>query len=63
VEGTLYLCLGQQDNLELRPLLRGGATDQQIKHAILEAIDRKPARHEFNEKPGQIVRVMALTGG
>jgi len=63
VEGTLFLCLGQHDKLELRPLLRQGATDLQIKHAILEAIDRKPARHEFNEKPGQILRVMALTGG
>ena len=63
VEGTLYLCLGQQDNLELRPLLREGASDSRIIAAIREAIDRKPARHEFNEKPEQIVRVMALTGG
>ena len=63
VEGTLYLCLGQHDNLELRPLLRDGATDGQIIAAIQQAIERKPARHEFNEKPEQIVRVMALTGG
>jgi cyclic pyranopterin phosphate synthase len=63
VEGTLYLCLGQHDKLELRPLLRQGATDEQLREAILEAIDRKPERHEFNEKPAQIVRVMALTGG
>jgi len=63
VEGTLYLCLGQHDKLELRPLLRQGATDEALREAILEAIDRKPERHEFNEKPAQIVRVMALTGG
>ncbi|MGD8587242.1 MAG: GTP 3',8-cyclase MoaA [Chromatiales bacterium] len=63
VEGTLYLCLGQHDNQELRPLLRQGATDGEIRDVILEAIDRKPIRHEFNEKPGQMVRVMALTGG
>lgn len=61
VEGTLYLCLGQHDNQELRPLLRQGATDGEIRDVILEAIDRKPIRHEFNEKPGQMVRVMALT--
>lgn len=63
VEGTLYLCLGKHDSLELRPLLRDGVDDALIKTAILRAIERKPARHEFNEKPGEIVRVMALTGG
>lgn len=63
VEGTLYLCLGQHDNLELRPLLREGKDDALIKAAVLQAIERKPERHEFNEKPGEIIRVMALTGG
>jgi cyclic pyranopterin phosphate synthase len=63
VEGTLYLCLGQHNNLELRPLLRRGAPQGELRDAIIEAIDRKPARHEFNERPGRIVRVMALTGG
>ncbi|MEN8167314.1 MAG: GTP 3',8-cyclase MoaA [Pseudomonadota bacterium] len=63
VEGTLYLCLGKHDNLELRPLLREGHSDAQLKDEILQAIARKPERHEFNEKPGEVVRVMALTGG
>lgn len=63
VEGTLYLCLGKHDNLELRPLLREGRSDAQLKDEILQAIARKPERHEFNEKPGEVVRVMALTGG
>ncbi len=63
VEGTLYLCLGKHDKLELRPLLRDGQDDAALKAQILQAIERKPARHEFNEKPGEIVRVMALTGG
>jgi cyclic pyranopterin phosphate synthase len=63
VEGTLYLCLGQHDKLELRPLLRNGRDDTLIKRAILQAIERKPARHEFNQSPDQISRVMALTGG
>ncbi len=63
VEGTLYLCLGKHDNLELRPLLRQGISDDGLRDNILEAISRKPERHEFNEKPGEIVRVMALTGG
>ncbi len=63
VDGTLYLCLGQDDKLELRPLLRAGISDDDLKQAIIDAIAKKPARHEFNEKPGQVVRLMALTGG
>ncbi len=62
-EGTLYLCLGQQDKLELRPLLRQGLSDDGIKEAIIEAIERKPEKHEFNTKPDQVVRVMSMTGG
>jgi cyclic pyranopterin phosphate synthase len=63
VEGTLYLCLGQQDALELRPLLRAGADHDTLRQVILEAIVRKPARHEFCEQPHKMLRVMALTGG
>ncbi len=62
-EGTLYMCLGQNDKLELRPLLRSGISDEGLKDAILGAIARKPERHEFNEKPSQIVRFMSMTGG
>ncbi|MDP1708624.1 MAG: GTP 3',8-cyclase MoaA [Gammaproteobacteria bacterium] len=62
-DGTLYLCLGQEDTLELRPLLRHGISDAALTEAILEAITRKPERHEFREKPGQIIRFMAKTGG
>ena len=63
VDGTLYLCLGQDDRVELRPLLRAGVSDDGLKNAIIEAIARKPERHEFNDKPGQIVRFMNMTGG
>ena len=62
-DGTLYLCLGQDDKLELRPLLRAGADHETIKQAIIEAIARKPERHEFREKPEQLVRIMSVTGG
>jgi cyclic pyranopterin phosphate synthase len=62
-DGTLYLCLGQDDKLELRPLLRSGANHEAIKQAIIEAIARKPERHEFREKPEQVVRIMSITGG
>ncbi|MES9858948.1 MAG: GTP 3',8-cyclase MoaA [Sedimenticola sp.] len=62
-EGTLYLCLGQNDKLELRPLLRQNLSDDELKEAILEAIQRKPEKHNFNDSPDQVVRIMSMTGG
>jgi cyclic pyranopterin phosphate synthase len=63
VDGTLYLCLGQDHKYELRPLLRQGISDDGLKNAIIEAIAIKPEKHEFRDKPGQIVRFMSMTGG
>ncbi|HEY9149633.1 MAG: GTP 3',8-cyclase MoaA [Gammaproteobacteria bacterium] len=63
VDGTLYLCLGQEDKLELRPLLRAGISDTELEEAIRGAIARKPERHEFREKPEQVLRFMSMTGG
>jgi cyclic pyranopterin phosphate synthase len=63
VDGTLYMCLGQNHSFALRPLLRNGASDNEIKQAIRHAIELKPEKHEFNEKPTQVVRFMSMTGG
>jgi cyclic pyranopterin phosphate synthase len=63
VEGTLHLCLGQNDKYELRPLLRAGISDAELQQHIVRAIDLKPERHEFNDKPGTVVRFMSMTGG
>lgn len=63
VDGVLHLCLGQEDRLDLRKLMRNGESDEAILAAIQAAIDRKPERHEFNERPGKIIRVMSSTGG
>ena len=62
-DGALYLCLGQDDKVELRPLLREGIGDEGLKDAIRAAIARKPERHEFRERPRKIVRFMSRTGG
>ena len=62
-DGALYLCLGQEDRMELRPLLRQGIGDEELKNAIREAIARKPEKHDFREQPRKIVRFMSLTGG
>lgn len=63
VDGTLYLCLGQDHRFELRPLLRRGISDEGLKQAIIEAISLKPEQHEFRDKPEQVVRFMSMTGG
>ncbi len=63
MDGTLYMCLGQDSRYELRPLLRDGISDAELEAAIIEAIALKPERHEFNEKPEQVVRFMSATGG
>jgi cyclic pyranopterin phosphate synthase len=45
------------------PLLRRGARDEEIVEALRSAMMLKPERHEFNEKPEKILRIMAATGG
>lgn len=63
VDGILYLCLGQEDTVDFRSLLRGGGSDADIATALADGLDRKPLRHEFRERPEQIIRTMASTGG
>ena len=65
--GTLYMCLGQEDSADFRPLLRAGATDEQLEDAIQAAIARKPKGHDFiidrrHDKPA-VGRHMSVTGG
>jgi cyclic pyranopterin phosphate synthase len=63
VDGTLYMCLGQEHNYPLRPLLRAGISDAELLEHIRQAIALKPERHEFKDKPEQVVRFMSMTGG
>ncbi len=63
VDGTLYMCLGQEHHYPLRDLLRRGIPDDELKEALVAAIGLKPERHEFNEKPTQVIRFMSMTGG
>lgn len=63
VDGTLYMCLGQNEQFALRPLLRAGISDADLEDAIRSAIELKPERHEFIENSHQIIRFMSQTGG
>ncbi len=63
VDGSLYLCLGDEHKFELRPLLRQGISDQALEEVIEEAMELKPERHVFNENADQVIRFMSMTGG
>ena len=62
-DGTLFMCLGQDDQYPLRDLLRSGISDEELQQHIMQAIQLKPERHEFKENPQKIVRFMSSTGG
>ena len=63
VDGTLYLCLGQEEQFAFGPMLRGGASDAELEAAIRLAIELKPQQHDFNTRPEKIIRFMSQTGG
>lgn len=63
VDGALHLCLGQENRLDLRSLLRAGASDDELEAALRLAIASKPEKHEFEERPLKLVRPMSKTGG
>ncbi|MBB5214878.1 GTP 3',8-cyclase MoaA [Parapusillimonas granuli] len=63
VDGTLYLCLGQENQVPLGRLMRQGADDDELIGHILAGIAAKPERHEFDTAPRRIVRFMSQTGG
>lgn len=48
-DGQLKLCLNHSAKLDLREMLRTGATDADLTAAIQSAVEQKPARHEFNQ--------------
>jgi cyclic pyranopterin phosphate synthase len=49
--GELHACLGHDDALSLRDLLRAGATDDQLGFAIGAAVTGKRAGHTFVAAP------------
>jgi cyclic pyranopterin phosphate synthase len=65
--GTLYMCLGQSDDADLRTPLRATSDNVQLDAAIDAAIARKPKGHDFiidrrHAQPA-MARHMSLTGG
>lgn len=63
-KGDLILCLGQQDSISLRDAVRSDLTDDEIKSMIINAINKKPEKHEFNSVIDNISnRQMVEIGG
>lgn len=48
-EGFLKLCLYSGEGLDLRAMLRGGCSDEEIAEAVTNVIERKPKEHHFTE--------------
>jgi len=65
VEGRLLLCLGNEHSVDLRKILRSpDYTLETLQWAIVDAMDSKPERHNFDNKgEPEIVRFMNMTGG
>ena len=64
--GTLYMCLGQEDAVDLRGPLRASEADHLLNAAIDAAIAAKPKGHDFViERGGRpaVARTMSTTGG
>ena len=64
-EGQLLLCLGQENSIDLKQLIRTSSNDEEkVKAAIIQSIKNKPEEHFFalEEKP-VILRFMSHTGG
>ena len=65
--GTLFMCLGQEDAVDLRTPLREGADDRQLMDAVRAAIRHKPKGHDFvigrRTEASGVARHMSVTGG
>jgi GTP 3',8-cyclase len=65
-QGELYLCLGQEDKIELMPLLRANPdNDVPLMKAIVNSMSIKPKGHDFDLQRATpaIIRFMSHTGG
>jgi cyclic pyranopterin phosphate synthase len=70
--GQLYMCLGQDDHVDLLAALREDATNAGLEAALAQALAHKPKAHDFfiaeaglaqPERPHAPARTMSLTGG
>jgi len=65
--GRIYMCLGQDDHVDLRAALRGDDSENNLANCIEKAMGLKPLGHDFAVSDGQmtgtVARHMSQTGG
>jgi GTP 3',8-cyclase len=64
--GQMFMCLGQDDAVDLRAPLREGISNEALTRAIFDGIGRKPKGHDFMAErlvTPALVRHMSMTGG
>jgi len=66
-DGTLFMCLGKDDRVDLRRAVRASSSDVMLNDAIDAAMRRRPLGHDFViDRRGQLptlARHMSVTGG
>ena len=66
-KGMLYMCLGQDDNVDLREVVRNSESNEPLQAAIDKALNLKPEGHEFvideTQNGPALNRHMSVTGG
>jgi cyclic pyranopterin phosphate synthase len=62
--GTVFGCLGHDQKVELRELLRGGGTER-VNGALDRLLAGKPRGHQFRIEAARpaVARHMSVTGG
>jgi cyclic pyranopterin phosphate synthase len=65
VEGRLLLCLGNEHSVDLKKVIRAHPGNREkLKQVIIDSMEIKPEKHEFNLKEQPIIlRHMSVTGG
>ena len=66
--GRIYMCLGQDDHVDLGAALRAGKNSRaNLNHALDQALFAKPEKHDFKIGPqansADLTRHMSTTGG
>lgn len=63
--GRLLLCLGQENSVDLRKVLRASSNPEvELHQTLINAMQYKPEKHNFNlDDEPQILRFMNMTGG
>jgi cyclic pyranopterin phosphate synthase len=65
--GRIYMCLGQDDHVDLRAALRSENPDEALNALLGKAMVNKPYGHDFAVKDGKMTgtvgRHMSMTGG